>query len=680
MLKEQYLNQDPPPGDALEASKADMTQSFRSGNSTGIAESIKKHLESELNSLGPVFQKGAFSNEAIELDSTDGKARSVPVVFLCDLVDSVLQNIQGSYSYKEHNYRIILGPMEITDPYTKKRFNINIGDMPIVLSDFATWYRRHVVAQCLQTLPFNEFMKSIIKNLVIDSFLNRCNVEMNNVIGNSRFEIGYAQLAVAGVGRKGKDPLSDIDGNRIDTEMFRGTIYGPNLFVDPKNKKPSKMYNYLFYYATNQSSNSFLGDPMTDVKKGVHHLTLGKDRGLVKKIDFQIVQNEKLKMYLMFSRSSPLAQLRLPFDASVSIIGNNYFLPGSYVYINPSIAGLGDPRNPASHANRIGLGGYYIVVGVRHTLELDSGKYETALETMHIAWPQNCTKAASVKVTHDLAAYERGEARLDSTARSSDGEMLPDDQTSRAIVDRALEQRQKELQRDAATPDDVRWVITPWGVPYPVTRDASIPDELLGVAPGEQTSFDSFEDWQERGVSQDHMSTSFEIEGNDGPVDNSWYVPNLPPPPAIPRRYRARAESYSDMPPKIPHSANRVIAEQVITFLEATRPRPGASVLPYDLDNLLLLNGVRLESKSAIVSSSSDVVTIGVFTMEEVTTRDVNMAMHDNWAGDEREARTYDTKRVYTFYCYKNEVWGWFIYYDTSGGGRATSFSQSYEP
>ena len=63
------------------------------------------------------------------------------------------------------------------------------------------------------------------------------------------------------------------------------------------------------------------------------------------------------------------------------MFGNNYFKPGSYIYVDPKVlGGVGQPYKRGSIANVMGLGGYHIVTSVSHTIDLNS--YSTSIEAL----------------------------------------------------------------------------------------------------------------------------------------------------------------------------------------------------------------------------------------------------------------------------------------------------------
>ena len=78
-------------------------------------------------------------------------------------------------------------------------------------------------------------------------------------------------------------------------------------------------------------------------------------------------------------------ELKFPYSATITMFGNNLFLPGSMLFINPASLGFGDPRNKKSAASRIGLGGYYQVISVQTSLD-SSNSLTTVLNASFNNW------------------------------------------------------------------------------------------------------------------------------------------------------------------------------------------------------------------------------------------------------------------------------------------------------
>ena len=89
----------------------------------------------------------------------------------------------------------------------------------------------------------------------------------------------------------------------------------------------------------------------------------------------------------MVSAASLYDQLKMPYNASLDMIGNTAFIPGSIFFIDPSSVGMGNPRDKSSAAFQIGLGGYYQAKGVN--ISYSNGVLTTKVDAVQISWAED---------------------------------------------------------------------------------------------------------------------------------------------------------------------------------------------------------------------------------------------------------------------------------------------------
>ena len=108
-----------------------------------------------------------------------------------------------------------------------------------------------------------------------------------------------------------------------------------------------------------------------DTAKGIYHFYIGSDRGLVKEIKFRKTQMKyftEMMVEKSFKENKEGLQLWNIFDVDMTMVGNSLLRPGMLFYINPTLTGMGDPRNFNSTARSLGLGGYYLTTSVSNTM------------------------------------------------------------------------------------------------------------------------------------------------------------------------------------------------------------------------------------------------------------------------------------------------------------------------
>ena len=138
------------------------------------------------------------------------------------------------------------------------------------------------------------------------------------------------------------------------------------------NVNPLKHTEYYLIHAKQMAELN--GNRFEDHRRGIYHLVLGSDTGLVKTFSFSQVDLPYYKEMVLedggFSEG-----LFLPQNVTITMVGNTYFTNGQTIFINADF-GLG------AAARKLGIGGYYTVTRVENYVE--NGKFETRLTCQFI--------------------------------------------------------------------------------------------------------------------------------------------------------------------------------------------------------------------------------------------------------------------------------------------------------
>ncbi|MGI9554711.1 MAG: hypothetical protein ACR2M6_01950, partial [Vampirovibrionia bacterium] len=95
------------------------------------------------------------------------------------------------------------------------------------------------------------------------------------------------------------------------------------------------------------------------------------------RIDLEYARERRLTI----NKEDPYALLANVFNVTISMFGNDFFKPGSYIYVDPKVMGdVGAPYVEGSIANIMGLGGYHIITKVQHSISGNS--FETTIEAV----------------------------------------------------------------------------------------------------------------------------------------------------------------------------------------------------------------------------------------------------------------------------------------------------------
>lgn len=343
--------------------------------------------------------KDAAKSTQASIKAQTTKSKSIHYVYVGDILESVSHSMQKNIeraierlskeSGKDNDkaieslqktqkslrsMKILLGqvPIRVSRNETKK---INIADIPITMDIFTKYFMDEIEQQNKTTFSIKKFLDDLATRLIRralsghgakDAPLLATNVEIRtlNITGPSTNKLDNSRISI------------DIDD--LPDFIKRSS---------PKRKSDETEYYIIYAEATEASTSGLAGDMKEDIKNGIYHFHIGKDRGMLKAVNFTRFDVPYRKEALMLESVSMYDELKMPYTADISMFGNGLFLPGTMVYVNPSSIGFGDPRNKRSAAARLGLGGYYQVLKV--STSFDGTSMSTNLQTSYTSWADN---------------------------------------------------------------------------------------------------------------------------------------------------------------------------------------------------------------------------------------------------------------------------------------------------
>ena len=119
-------------------------------------------------------------------------------------------------------------------------------------------------------------------------------------------------------------------------------------------------------------SKPLTGDYIYDLRRGIYHYYLGASCGIAKSIKFNRTGMPYYREARL-QRTSALSalQLREMYNVNIEMVGNTIHRNGQYIYVNPVAIGAGSLKTKGTLPNLarlLGIGGYYLVTGVSHTV------------------------------------------------------------------------------------------------------------------------------------------------------------------------------------------------------------------------------------------------------------------------------------------------------------------------
>lgn len=328
---------------------------------------------------------------------------SVQFVYIGDLVESFLyntkKNLKDAISYINsdttisqtrkdkrkkpleeaikslQSFKVLFGEVVIPIAGTSS-VSVNLADIPISLSLLQKYFFNRIQQTRALKYTVNDFLEDLTSK-IFPMLLNEhtykdaaamkisSTIKSMVVSGESTSRLSHTNVEV------NIDDLPDFLKRRNSLRRTKDDIDCMVIFAD----------------VSSDDSVGLSGDKPFDTENGIYHLSLSKDRGLLKGISFSQLNQKYRKEALMLESVSLYDELKMPYNAQIEMFGNNMFLPGSTIYIDPSSVGFGDPRNKRSAAARLGLGGYYVVTSVSTTYS--NGVLSTNLEAVFNSWPDS---------------------------------------------------------------------------------------------------------------------------------------------------------------------------------------------------------------------------------------------------------------------------------------------------
>ena len=346
----------------------DSIQPDRNGGGTKkFTKALKKvgQAQKKGNKKGAEKAASDFSSEAQKQAKSSDKRRLFYLYF-GDLLEIACECLKPELNRDADNMAVLTGPVVINHPRDNSTIRFNLADLPISLDLFLGFFMDTVVKKQKDTYPLKQFIKDVLEKLVRPSLKpSTCfqgNKEQRNIeIGQTMVTIHdrtYQMLK----SRSSNGPvnISRISGNSITP--LTGEEHG---------------HQCMLLYLTSYSASDLRGNPARDRQKGIFHYTIGQDVGLLRKMEFKRSDVQGLREARQ-ANDRNLGQLRDVYNASITLVGNNIYIPGMKVFLNPPY-GFGSPLKRMSLSHVLGIGGYYDVIKVNSTISR-GGAYTTDLD------------------------------------------------------------------------------------------------------------------------------------------------------------------------------------------------------------------------------------------------------------------------------------------------------------
>ncbi len=315
--------------------------------------------------------------------------------------------------------------------------NFNIADVPIPVDLYQEFFQKNIINKDIDQYNANSFIKDTLYQLVAVFLNQKCtgeSVEHPVSVNVNQLSVGlpeyganksatFSELIMARAKQVGRDypKFAKLDFETICPIRIRkaeeltryssvhpervpnvNPSYNNRFFLDErtianmhllrtraKQVSSELIWNYSMYSLELSSFRSqyFAGDKAVDAARGVHHISLAQDRGLLKSINFSKVKKAGLTEMMVeraHEKREENIELWSNFSLDLSMVGNSIFHPGMHVYLNPTLPGFGDPKDKTSLSRTLGLGGYYMITSVSNRL---LPNWQTNVQAKWVSYP-----------------------------------------------------------------------------------------------------------------------------------------------------------------------------------------------------------------------------------------------------------------------------------------------------
>ena len=361
------------------------------------------------------------TNEWESSSAGDTPKMSLNFMFFGDLLDIVIDRVSNalppdavSETGLPNNIQIYLGTFPYNEVSTQGRTGgqvyVPLAHIPISMELFSIWFLQEIVQPNRTSMTLRGFIRSVFDKLIVNAFGTECIFDPDAGDGEGFmltqehftilpefYTIPRRRLEQAGMFGKSIPNYLTMGNVVAYNEIFarlrpdEGARW--NLLDRDRDYSYNDYVNVALYQAKSSDNaarsimetnfagpdSSYLDARARDVAKGVYHLHIGSDRGLVKSINFSRIDQRYMResRIMESGEGDSQNQLRERYNATVTLFGNMFFYPGQYIYINPSMVGTNSVPDQEALTTRMGIGGYYLITRVENVVE--SGMYETRL-------------------------------------------------------------------------------------------------------------------------------------------------------------------------------------------------------------------------------------------------------------------------------------------------------------
>jgi len=305
--------------------------------------------------------------------SEDGEYYNIRFFRLGDMLDVIIEKLRERARSEDRenilareNIEFLSGVLTFTD-VEGERVGVNFTDILISVNKFREFFVENVVRPLKTVYNLKNFIMDMINKFSYVASTRGC-IDNTNPGRDSRSSFVVFQSGI---------PSSAW----ADSVISEGELAGNLQQSIERSQNP---ITYFVIQASDQLVSAVDQEGETlehlDALRGIYHIKLGADRGLLKNISFsrdEIAGRREGRIVAAGGLSGEV--LREKYDTDITLYGCPFIQPGMFIYVDPTMIGMGGSHNPGSVSRLLGIGGYYFINKVSNTMDSD-GSYETAIQ------------------------------------------------------------------------------------------------------------------------------------------------------------------------------------------------------------------------------------------------------------------------------------------------------------
>lgn len=320
------------------------------------------------------------------LSAQNGNKLEIDFIRLGDIIDSLIEGlteVEGSpLKERPEDFLFLTGLYRYRDTTFSQRKAYNYADMLISVDSFRSFFLEKIVRPLKVNYGLINFIRDLAKTF---SYANSIKLSTDERFIRAEGQPMLATFRAPNLGLRPCLQSNTIENfqdlSQIDVTEFTPAYYdGINaIFAGGYSPDPEHEASYFILRSSGGQLN-FEGDEEEDNDRGIYHLRIGSDKGILKSIKFRrddIAGRREGR--IVRAGGANISAIREKYDATITLVGAPFIHPGTYLYVNPSSVGYGQSTSSASAARVLGLGGYYFVNKVQNSISSD-GNFETTIE------------------------------------------------------------------------------------------------------------------------------------------------------------------------------------------------------------------------------------------------------------------------------------------------------------